>query len=124
MWLAYRSLTEPENRRAFARTLRSVIDPGGQSVSAMDRIYLAAALPTMIVWGDSDPIIPVEHAYEAHDVIEGSRLEILPDVGHFPHVEEPQRFVELLVDFMATTEPGPVGSDSYHDLLIEHAASA
>lgn len=122
MWLAYRSLTEPENRRAFARTLRSVIDPGGQSVSAMDRIYLAAALPTMIVWGDSDPIIPVEHAYEAHEVIEGSRLEILPDVGHFPHVEEPRRFVELLVDFMATTEPGPVGSDSYHDLLTEHAA--
>lgn len=124
MWLAYRSLTEPENRRAFARTLRAVIDPGGQSVSAMDRLYLAAALPTMIVWGDSDPIIPVAHAHEAHEVIEGSRLEILPGVGHFPHVEEPQRFVELLCDFMATTEPGPVGSDSYHDLLAEHSVAS
>jgi pimeloyl-ACP methyl ester carboxylesterase len=121
MWLAYRSLTESENRRAFARTLRSVIDPGGQAVSAMDRLYLAAALPTMIVWGEDDPIIPVAHAHEAHEVIEGSRLEILPGVGHFPHVEEPERFVALMSDFMATTEPGPLGSDSYHDLLTEHA---
>jgi pimeloyl-ACP methyl ester carboxylesterase len=124
MWLAYRSLTEPENRRAFARTLRAVIDPGGQSVSAKDRLYLAAAVPTMIVWGDSDPIIPVAHAYEAHEVIKGSRLEILADVGHFPHVEEPQRFVELLNDFMATTEPGPVGSESYRDLLTEHSVAS
>jgi pimeloyl-ACP methyl ester carboxylesterase len=124
MWLAYRSLTESENRRAFARTLRSVVDPGGQSVSAMDRLYLAAAVPTMIVWGENDPIIPVAHAYEAHEVIEGSRLEILADVGHFPHVEEPQRFIELMVDFMATTEPRPVGSESHRDLLTEQAESA
>ena len=124
MWLAYRSLTEPENRRSFARTLRSVIDPGGQSVSATDRLYLAGAVPTMIVWGENDPIIPVEHAHEAHELIEGSRLEILPDVGHFPHVEEPQRFVELMVDFIATTEPGPTGSESYRELLTEHAAAS
>jgi pimeloyl-ACP methyl ester carboxylesterase len=124
MWLAYRSLTESENRRAFARTLRAVIDPGGQAVSAMDRLYLAAAIPTMIVWGEVDPIIPVAHAYEAHEVIEGSRLEILPDVGHFPHVEEPQRFVELMGDFMATTEPGPIGSASYQELLTEHTAAS
>ena len=56
MWRAYASLAEPENRRAFVRTLRAVIDPGGQSVSARDRLYLAAGVPTLILWGDEDPI--------------------------------------------------------------------
>ena len=74
--------------------MRSVIDPGGQTVSAMDRLYLAAAVPTLIVWGEDDTIIPVSHAHAAHEVIEGSRLEIIEGVGHFPHVEAPERFVE------------------------------
>ena len=59
MWSAYASLAEAENRQAFARTIRSVIDPGGQSVSALDRLYLAASVPTLIIWGDRDDIIPL-----------------------------------------------------------------
>lgn len=123
MWRAYRSLTETENRRAFIRTVRSVIDPGGQSVSAIDRLYLAGALPTLIVWGEDDPIIPVDHGRAAHEAIEGSRLEVLPGVGHFPHVEVPEQFVDVLTDFLATTEPGPAGSDSYRELLVGRTAS-
>ncbi|MBV8462039.1 MAG: alpha/beta fold hydrolase, partial [Acidimicrobiales bacterium] len=42
MWSAYASLAEAENRQAFVRTIKSVIDPGGQTVSAMDRLYLAS----------------------------------------------------------------------------------
>ena len=90
----YRSLTNPENRKAFVTTMRSVIDPGGQSVSAMDRLYLAAHMPTLIVWGDRDTIIPVVHAYKVHEAIPNSRLSIMEGVGHFPHAEEPARFVE------------------------------
>jgi pimeloyl-ACP methyl ester carboxylesterase len=105
VWLAYRSLTETENRKAFVRTVRSVIDPGGQTVSAMDRLYLAAEVPTLIVWGEDDSIIPVGHAHAAHEAIPGSRLELFEGVGHFPHVEAPERFVEVLLDFLATTEP-------------------
>jgi pimeloyl-ACP methyl ester carboxylesterase len=105
VWLAYRSLTETENRKAFVRTVRSVIDPGGQTVSAMDRLYLAAEVPTLIVWGADDSIIPVRHAHAAHEAIPGSRLELFDGVGHFPHVEAPERFVEVLRDFLATTEP-------------------
>lgn len=121
MWRAYASLSGAENRGAFLKTLRSVVDAGGQTVSAMDRIYLAAAVPTMIVWGDQDHIIPVEHAYEAHEAIEGSRLEILEGCGHFPHVEAPERFVELLRDFIATTEPASTSTGDYRDLLVTNA---
>lgn len=105
MWRSYRSLTAPDNRSAFVRTLRGVIDPGGQSVSAASRLYLAADMPTLIMWGDKDRIIPVSHAYQAHEAIPNSRLEIMEGLGHFPHAEDPVRFVEILGDFLHTTEP-------------------
>lgn len=86
-----------DTRRRFGV---SVIDPGGQTVCARDRLYLAGDVPTMIVWGDRDDIIPVEHAYAAHALIPGSRLESFEGAGHFLHVEHPLRFAELLRDFM------------------------
>jgi pimeloyl-ACP methyl ester carboxylesterase len=123
MWRSYASLADSPNRKAFLRTLRSVIDLGGQVVSAMDRIYLASFLPTLIVWGEHDDIIPVQHAHAAHAAIPGSRLEIFEDAAHFPHAEEPERFAAVLADFIATTLPGG-GPETYHDLLVEgHRAS-
>jgi pimeloyl-ACP methyl ester carboxylesterase len=117
MWQAYRSLTQPENRRAFVRTMQAVIDPGGQSVSAMDRLYLAARIPTLIVWGDHDKIIPLSHAYIAHEAIPNSRLEVMEGVGHFPQVEEPEQFVRILVDFLRATEPVTLASEEPRDGL-------
>jgi pimeloyl-ACP methyl ester carboxylesterase len=117
MWRAYRSLTEQENRQAFVRTMRAVIDPGGQSVSALSRLYLAAHMPTLIVWGDQDKIIPVSHAYQAQQAIPGSRLEIMAGVGHFPHAEEPNRFVEILRDFLETTQPASITPEQRRELL-------
>ncbi len=108
MWRAYSSLAGAENRKAFVRTMRGVIEPGGQTVSALDRIHLASHLPTLIVWGDCDDIIPVEHAHAAHEVIEGSRLRILEGVGHFPHVEAPEEFLDTLVEFLDQTR-APAG---------------
>ncbi len=105
IWRSYRSLTEPENRHAFVRTMRAVIDPGGQSVSALDRLYLAAHMPTLIVWGANDRIIPLVHAYKAHAAIPNSRLEVMEGVGHFPHVEDPIRFVEVLTEFCTPRSP-------------------
>ncbi len=121
MWRAYASLVETENRRAFTRTLRGVVDTGGQSVTAMDRLYLAARMPTLIVWGDRDNIIPVSHAYAAHEAIPGSRLEIMKGAGHFPHAEEPVRFVELVSEFMRTTAPSTITADERRRMLTTPA---
>jgi pimeloyl-ACP methyl ester carboxylesterase len=120
MWRAYASLSGAENRGAFLRTLRAVVDPGGQTVSALDRIYLASGLPTLIIWGDRDPIIPIEHAHAAQAAIHGSRLEIMEGCGHFPHVEEPARFVAILEEFIAATEPAATHADDYRELLLAH----
>ncbi len=103
MWRAYSSLTDPDTRTAFLHTLRSVVDHRGQRVSALDKMYLAHEVPTLIVWGDNDRIIPVQHAYDAHEAIKGSRLEIFEGCGHFLHVEEPARFARLLHQFVTTT---------------------
>lgn len=121
MWRAYSSLSGAENRGAFLRTLRSVIDAGGQSVSALDRIYLASGIPTLIVWGDQDPIIPLEHAHRAHEAIEGSRLVVMEGIGHFPHVEDPRRFVEVLEEFVSSTEPATTDMAAYRAMLAAHA---
>lgn len=121
-WRAYASLTDSDNRMAFVRTLRSVVDPGGQSVNAMDRIYLAARMPTLIVWGDRDTMIPVTHAHAAHEAIAGSRIEIIEGAGHFPHVEEPYRFVEILSDFMGATEPSSITAGEWRELMLIHAS--
>ena len=118
MWYAYASLVNAANRSAFVRTLRAVIDPGGQSVSALDRLYLAARMPTLIIWGDRDTIIPVSHAHAAHEAIPGSSLSIIEGAGHFPHVEEPRRFIEALTVFLDSTEPSSAGVNEFRDLLL------
>jgi pimeloyl-ACP methyl ester carboxylesterase len=116
LWRSYESLADAATRKAFLRTLRAVIDPKGQAVSAENRLHLAADMPTLIVWGDSDPIIPVSHAYAAHEGITGSRLEIVEGVGHYPHCEAPARFVEVMTDFIESTIPAQISISPEHVL--------
>ena len=80
-------------RRAFIHTARSIIDSSGQRVSAHDRLYLAAGMPTLLLWGDRDPMIPAAHGIAAHEAIPHSRLELFPGAGHYPFDEDPERFV-------------------------------
>ena len=122
MWDAYASLTVPAHRDAFLRTVHAVIDPGGQAVSATDRLYLAAAMPTLIMWGDRDPIIPTAHGHTAHAAMPGSRLEIFEGVGHFPPAEEPTRFALVLLDFLATSEPAD--GDAAFEILRRSAQAS
>ena len=120
MTRGYASLSDAEARRAFLHTVRAVIDLDGQRVDATDRLYLAQMIPTLILWGRRDPLIPVEHAAVAHRAIPGSRMEIFDDAGHFPHVEEPVRFARLLMDFIEHTEPAEFEfSDDDFGLLRE-----
>jgi len=105
IWDSYGSLADGETRTAFVHTLRSVVDVSGQRVSAADRLYLAAAMPTLIVWGSHDHIIPAAQGRATHDAIAGSRLHVFEGVGHFPHCERPHEFAEIVGDFMHTTLP-------------------
>jgi pimeloyl-ACP methyl ester carboxylesterase len=109
----YALLTDPQRRAAFLSTVRSVIGIGGQRVSAVDRLYLAEAVPVLIVWGARDRLVPPHHADQAHREIPGSRLEVFEDAGHLPQLEEPSRFVEVLERFLQETEPAEFDIDDW-----------
>jgi pimeloyl-ACP methyl ester carboxylesterase len=111
MWTSYSSLADRHTRHSFLRTLRSVVDYRGQAVSALNRLQLRADLPVMAIWGDKDGIIPVDHAYAAHDARQDTRLEVLPGIGHFPQVETPIEVVDLIEDFIATGDRSPASSE-------------
>ncbi len=115
----YQSLSNAEARSAFINTLRSVIDPTGQRINASDRLYLASKMPSMLIWGRRDRIIPVEHAQPAHEAMPGSRLELFDEAGHFPHLDDPLRFARTLEEFFDNTEPARLDTGMMRDLVLD-----
>jgi pimeloyl-ACP methyl ester carboxylesterase len=115
------SLGDPESRAAFVHTLRASVDVTGQRVQAVDRLYLAQELPVLIVWGARDRIIPLEHGRRAHELVPGSRFELFERAGHFPHLDEPERFVRTLEDWIATTEPSRPGDERFRAAVRRQA---
>jgi pimeloyl-ACP methyl ester carboxylesterase len=117
----FASLTQADARRAFLNTVRSVIDTKGQRVSAEDRLYLAGDIPTLIVWGENDRIIPLDHAHRAKGMLRGSRLEVFPGAGHFPFNDDPDRFVSVMREFIETTEPAEMNEEHIRKMLQERS---
>ena len=118
----YASLADPDRRSAFLATLRSVVGTGGQRVHAGDRLYLAAGVPVLIIWGERDPIIPAGHGEHAHEAIAGSRLEIFQGVGHLPQLEAPAQFVAALERFMQETVPAGTDAAAWRARLAAESA--
>jgi pimeloyl-ACP methyl ester carboxylesterase len=124
MWRGFSSLAGDDARRAFIHTLRTIVDVGGQRVSATDRLYLAQNVPTLIVWGAKDPVIPAAHGEAAAAAIPGSRFELFERSGHFPHRDEPRRFTNVLLDFLATTQPVHLPEEQWWATLREGSGAA
>ena len=100
-WRGFTSLADADARRAFLATTRSVIDPGGQTVAAYDHLPMVVEIPTLVVWGTRDRMIPTWHATTAQQAIPGSRVELFEGAGHYPQLDQPERFAEVLSDFMS-----------------------
>jgi pimeloyl-ACP methyl ester carboxylesterase len=98
-----RSILTPEGRYAFIETLRSVIEPGGQRGSMIEMDMLSRTLPTVIVWSEHDPVIPVSHARATHEHLPGSRLELFPGISHEPHRRHPERFARVVAGLLTTS---------------------
>jgi pimeloyl-ACP methyl ester carboxylesterase len=101
----YASLVHQGARDAFLDTMRGVIGPDGQKVSALDRLYLADQIPFLLIWGDEDPVIPVEHGRSAHELVAHSRYVEIEGSGHWPMLDAPDRLVRELTSFIEGTEP-------------------
>ena len=114
------TLADGEARAAFLHTLRAVVEPGGQRVDASSRLYLTEHVPFLLIWGERDSIIPVAHAYTAHAQLPSSRLEVFADSGHFPQLDEPERFLDVLLDFIDSTKPAVIPDAASWRELLEH----
>lgn len=120
--IGYGSLGDGATREAFVHTARSVLDIRGQRVDARDRLYLAADVPLLVVWGARDAIIPLSHGTALAAQVPGSRLEVFERSGHFPHLTEPDRLARVLSEWVASTEPATLSPRTLTDRLREHAA--
>ena len=119
----FATLADRDGRAAFLDTLRSVVNFSGQRVDASDRLYLAAAMPTLLVWGERDPIIPLGHGHRAQERMPESRLATFADSGHFPQIDDPHRFAATVLEFLEETEPSCLTPAAWSELLRQDPPS-
>jgi pimeloyl-ACP methyl ester carboxylesterase len=87
--------------RAFARTVRDIIDWRGQRHTFFKRANELGPLPAIAVfWGDRDAIIPASHAQALAACLEGIRVTLFEGCGHYPHHEQSDAFLKGLRDFL------------------------
>lgn len=96
-------LVSRSGRSAFFSTLRTAINSQGQLGSMLELEYVDLDLPTLIVWSEHDPVVPVAHAHTTHAHLANSRLEIFPGTTHRPHHHSARRFADAVEDLIRTT---------------------
>jgi pimeloyl-ACP methyl ester carboxylesterase len=117
------SWRDPKTRRAIRHLVRSCIDMRGQVITMRDRAYLTAALPMAIVWGADDQVLPVEHAEVVGALAPDAHIEIFEDSGHFPHKDDPERFIGFLTSFIRNTQPAVYRRANIRRLLLTGGAT-
>jgi pimeloyl-ACP methyl ester carboxylesterase len=115
----YEALGSAPRRRAFHHVLQAAIDWRGQVITMLDRAYLAESMPSLVIWGEKDTVIPVKHAYAAHAVLPGSQLEIITNAGHFPQEDAPEEFANAVIDFVLDTKPARYDARKWVTALAE-----
>jgi hypothetical protein len=83
----------------------------------LDRGYLTRGMPTLLIWGARDGVIPAAHGRVAHAAMPGSRLEVFERAGHFPHHSDRPRFLATLREFVAATQPASYSAEEWRELL-------
>ncbi len=111
------SFKDPHARAAIRHVVRAVVDWKGQIVTMADRAYLTEEMPMAVVWGREDRVIPVRHASNAAALAPKARVEVIPNAGHFPHKDHPERFARILHDFIRTTQPASYSRARFRSLL-------
>jgi pimeloyl-ACP methyl ester carboxylesterase len=105
--------TLPGTRRATLRALRSSVNVFGLRPSRFILPRLGQLpVPVLTVWGEKDPVLPVEHARAVQQALPGSVVHTMSDCGHWPHMERAEEFNGLLLSFLkGALDANPPGSD-------------
>ena len=95
----------PGTARAFARTVRDVMDWRGQTRSFLDRAHEITRLPAIaLFWGEDDRIIPLRQAEQVRAALANCPLERFPGAGHFLHWERPHELARSLLAYFDAAE--------------------
>lgn len=90
-------LRRPGGDYGYARTARQILP---ESFDAVTTTIRSIDVPTQIIWGDRDTAVPFAFARRLHGDIRGSRLAVVPGVGHMPHEERPGEVLRVLGEFL------------------------
>ena len=96
----YRMARLPGFLEAQLAAVRAQVGLKGQREVLVDRLAQVER-PTMVVWGTRDRVLPYSQAKEAFSHLQEGYLELIPECGHLPHVERPERFVSNLRRFLS-----------------------
>lgn len=99
-WRSFKSVSDRQTREAFLASTRAVVGPRGQTVSAKQHFAKFESIPSLLIWGSKDRMIPASHADNIRREVPNSRVEIFSDVGHFPQLDEPDLFFRVLDEFL------------------------
>ena len=84
--------------RGDGRTIDSVLR--NTAAERLDDVISRLNIPTLIVWGEQDEMIPLSVGQNLHKLIRGSKLEVIPQCGHVPALEQPAEFVQHVLGFL------------------------
>jgi pimeloyl-ACP methyl ester carboxylesterase len=85
----------PNAKMAFMSTLL-----GLKSAEVITKTLMKITIPTLIIWGENDPVIPIKYADEFVSSIQDCRFYMMDNCGHTPYVDEPSKFSKLVLDFL------------------------
>ena len=85
----------PNAKMAFMSTLLGL----SNSKVTTEKLQLITT-PTLIVWGENDPVIPIEYAQSFVSGINDCRFYKMIGCGHVPYVEKPKTFFQIVSDFL------------------------
>jgi pimeloyl-ACP methyl ester carboxylesterase len=96
----------PGQLEASTAMARSLFGPVGQRQIMLDELR-TLTMPTLVIWGGCDYVLPAHQAQAAVSLLPNGRLSLFPDCGHLPHVEQPDRFAAVLGDWLCQHDDHP-----------------
>ncbi len=85
----------PNAKMAFMSTLL-----GLRNAEIITKLLTKISIPTLIIWGEDDPVIPIKYADDFVSSIQDCRFFMMNKCGHTPYVDDPQKFTKLVLDFL------------------------
>ena len=80
--------------------LKSVLGPQEISLTSDPAKYQSLTMPTLIIWGDRDTVIPLQEGEYLQSILPNAELVLMKDVNHIPHVEDQEKFIEIVLGFL------------------------